>query len=169
MRICHPCFPTNTLLKHSMSLKPRPSRSFDSLIFAQDTQWIFLPSPFWPHQNLESRLLICLHKEEDILKQDMVYMVIADTTVLMRTSTLPLLESSLFFHSAHFLAIRSLMDSKAWHLDFGIESGRPRNLSWILMVVIFKKEVIISLREAGVFGLKKIEDFPKLMVLSTDS
>lgn len=54
-------------------------------------------------------------------------------------------------------------------MDFGIESGRPRNLSWISMVVIFKEEVIVSLREAGVFGLKKIEDFPKLMVLSTDS
>ena len=93
-----------------------PPNSLSLHNLSQLTQWTFLNSPLYPHQNLQIRTSNSLIKPLGILKQLIVYIGIAWITNLMSTS-LPAWDSNLSFQPCDFFQT-VLLDK--WNFSFSL-------------------------------------------------
>ena len=121
------CFASITSLKRA---EPIPHSNLGWQRVSHLTQWIFLWSPFWPHQNFLMRFSISLHRPKVSLKQLIRYVGIAQTTTLIKIS-LPAWDKSFSFQPWNFLHAFSLMKLKLAFFLHPTKEGKPS---------IFRKE-----------------------------
>lgn len=115
------CFASITSLKR---VEPIPHSDLGWQRVSHLTQWIFLWSPFWPHQNFLMRFSISLHRPKVSLKQLIRYVGIARTTTLIKIS-LPAWDKSFSFQPWNFLHAFSLMKLKLAFFLHPTKEGKP--------------------------------------------
>ena len=115
------CFASITSLKRAESI---PHSDLDWQRVSHLTQWIFLWSSFWPHQNFLMRFSISLHRPKVSLKQLIRYVGIARTTTLIKIS-LPAWDKSFSFQPWNFLHAFSLMKLKLAFFLHPTKEGKP--------------------------------------------
>ena len=119
------------------------------------TQWTFLRSLFCPHQNLLIKLSIFMQRLTGILKQLIVYVGIAWTTVLINIS-LPAWNSSFSLHPWIFLQILTLILLKLAFLFLPTNYGSPKYFLYYFISWTPKATFIRSLISSKVDLLKKM-------------
>jgi hypothetical protein len=113
-------------------------------------------SSLWPHQNLDIKELISLHRVFGSWKTLIVYVGIACITALSNTS-LPAWDKKVSFHPCMRSQILPLIPIKAIDRDWPIIAGRPRYLSKFEVMLTPAVPARNSFSSALVFLLKKIE------------
>ena len=115
------CFANITSLKRA---EPIPHSDLGWQRVSHLTQWIFLWSSFWPHQNFLMRFSISLHRPKVSLKQLIRYVGIARTRTLIKIS-LPAWDKSFSFQPWNFLHAFSLMKLKLAFFLHPTKEGKP--------------------------------------------
>ena len=102
--ILHTCFANKPSLNFSISLNPIPPFSLASHKCFQVTQWIFLPSLLYPHQNFQIMVSNSLISHFGSLKQLMEYVGMAWITDIINTSLLDW-DNNFSFHRWSFFTL----------------------------------------------------------------
>ena len=153
-----PCFSRRARLKALKFLNPIPPFAFGVHNFSHFIQAILHSSFFCPHQKLLTILFSSAHKDFGRRKQLIVWVGIAWTTALIKTS-LPAMDRNFSFQLDSLCATLSLSCWKVFLLFRPTKDGKPRYFScwWIMSAPNLC--LTYSWISLGVLGLKKREVF----------
>ena len=116
------------IIKQSQVSKPHSPFKFGFCQFFPFNQWIFLLSPFCPHQNFLIKASISWQSPNGNLKHPMAKVGMTWMTALINTSW-PAWDKSFPFQLCNFLHIFSLMRFKLCFFLLQTKDGRPKYCS----------------------------------------